>query len=248
MNRCAVFFVCFSTPASYLFFTRKDATPASRNLADFNIIIRRDNEVKKSMRDDEQLRLVQRIQRGDTTAERELFLRYRNPIFWKICRQVKTDRENINDLASEVYLAILEGLRKSTFQPENWESLDAYIWGVTNNKIRDWFKKEKRDRQFFHAGPPSEEIAAAAEEYFVENEELGRHLRSRLATLAEKYKEVLELRYFQERSVAEIGAQLGLAPRRVSERIHYALKLLRRVYEKRNRRSPILGFLVLLFS
>ncbi len=200
------------------------------------------------MRDDEQLGLVQRIQRGDTTAESELFRRYKNPILWKICRQLKTDRENINDLASEVYVAILEGIRKAAFQPEQWDALEKYIWGVTNNKIRDWFKRAKRDRQFFHADPPAEEIAVAAEEYFLENEELGRHLRSRLATLAEKYKEVLELRYFQERSVAEISAQLDLDPRRVSERIHYALKLLRKVYTKKSNRSSILGFLVLLLS
>jgi len=198
------------------------------------------------MRDEEQLRLVQGIQRGDRAAESELFHRYQNPILWKICRQIKTDRENINDLASEVYVAILEGIRKAAFQPEKWDSLEKYVWGVTNNKIRDWFKKEKRDRKFFHADPPSEPIAAAVEEYFLENEELGRHLRSRLAKLATQYKEVLELRYFQELSVAEISAQLGLAPRRVSERINYALKLLRKVYEKKNSGSSILGLFWLL--
>ena len=200
------------------------------------------------MRDDEQLRLAQRIHRGDTAAERELFRRYKNPILWKICRHLQTDRENINDLASEVYIAILEGLRKATFQPEKWESLEAFVWGVTNNKIRDWFKKEKRDRKTFDRMPPAEEIAAATEEYLLENEELGRHLRSCLATLEFKYKEILELRYFRELSVAEISAQLGLDPRRVSERIHYALKLMRQVYEKKRNRSSILGFLVLLLS
>lgn len=91
------------------------------------------------MRDDNQIRLVQSLQRGDTTAERELFRRYKNPILWKICRQLQTDPENINDLASEVYIVILEGLRKPAFQPEKWDSLEKYIWGVTNNKIRDWF-------------------------------------------------------------------------------------------------------------
>ena len=200
------------------------------------------------MRDDDQIQLVQRIQRGDTTAEKELFERYQKPIFWKICRQVKTARENIADLASEIYLALLESLRKATFQPEKWESLEAFIWGVTNNKIRDWFKKQNRDHEIFDHHSPAEEITAATEEYFGENEEMGRHLRSRLATLAAKHKEVLELRYFQELSVAEISALLGLDPRRVSERIHYALKCMRQMYEKNGDRSSILGFLVLLLS
>lgn len=200
------------------------------------------------MREDGQLRLVQRIQRGDTTAERELFLRYRNPIFWKICRHLQTERENINDLASDVCIAILEGLRKETFQPEKWDSLEQFIWGVTNNKIRDWLKKEKRDREIFDRHPPSEEITTATEEFLLENEELGRQLKSCLAALEAKYKEVLELRYFQEMSVTEISAQLGMPPRRVSERIYYALKLLRKTYQKMGKSLSILALLSLLFK
>jgi RNA polymerase sigma-70 factor (ECF subfamily) len=185
------------------------------------------------MRNEEQLRLAQRTQAGDASAERELFRRYKDPILWKICRQVKTDSENIKDLASEIYLALLEGLRKESFRPEKWEILEAYVWGVTNNKIRDWFKKEKRENKIFSDDPPSEEIAAASEEYLLENEELGKLLRTCLQALEFKYKEALELRYFKELSVPEISAQLGIPPRRVSERIHYALKLLRQAYQKK---------------
>jgi RNA polymerase sigma factor (sigma-70 family) len=54
-----------------------------------------------------------------------------------------------------------------------------------------------------------------------------------LQALEFKYKEALELRYFKELSVPEISAQLGIPPRRVSERIHYALKLLRQAYQKK---------------
>ncbi|MCI0618582.1 hypothetical protein L0244_36860, partial [bacterium] len=135
------------------------------------------------MRDERQLRLVQRIQAGDTTAEQELFLHYKDPILWKICRHVKTDFENIKDLASEIYLAILEGLRKPSFQPEKWETLEAYICGVTNNKIRDWFKNEKRENKIFADDPPSEKIVAASEEYLLENEELGRLLANCMKAL-----------------------------------------------------------------
>ncbi len=198
------------------------------------------------MRDERQLRLVQRIRGSDATAEQELFRRYKDPILWKICRHVKTDSENIKDLASEIYLAILEGLRKQSFQSEKWETLEAYIWGVANNKIRDWFKKEKRENKIFDDDPPSEEIAAASEEYLLENEELGKLLRTCLQALEFKYKEALELRYFKELSVPEISTQLGIPPRRVSERIHYALKLLRQAYQKREKTASILSALFLL--
>jgi RNA polymerase sigma factor (sigma-70 family) len=200
------------------------------------------------MRDERQLRLVQRIQNGDLAAENELFHHYKNPILWKICRHVKTDSENIKDLAGEIYLAILEGLRKQSFAPEKWETLEAFIWGVTNNKIRDWFKKEKRENKIFTGDPPSEEMAAASEEYLLENEELGKLLRICLQALEFKYKEALELRYLKEFSVPEISAQLGIPPRRVSERIHYALKLLRKAYQKMGKSLSILALISLLFK
>ncbi len=199
------------------------------------------------MRDERQLRLVQRIQSGEAAAENELFHCYKDPILWKICRHVKTDSENIKDLIGEIYLAILEGLRKQSFQPEKWETLEAYIWGVANNKIRDWFKKEKRENKIFAGDPPSEEIAAASEEYLLENEELGKLLRTCLQALEPKYKEALELRYFKELSVSEISAQLGMPPRRVSERIHYALKLLRKAYPPMATGASIFALILLLF-
>jgi RNA polymerase sigma-70 factor (ECF subfamily) len=200
------------------------------------------------MRDELQLRLLKRIQSGDAAAENELFQKYKAPIFWKICRHVKTDAENIKDLAGEIYLAVLEGLRKPSFQPDQWVSLDAYIWGVTNNKIRGWFKSEKRKNQIFADDPPSEEIAAASEEYLLETQELENLLRIALNTLESKFKEVLDLRYFNELSVQEISAQLGMPPRRVSERIHYALRLLRKAYQKMGKNLSILALLALLFK
>jgi RNA polymerase sigma-70 factor (ECF subfamily) len=199
------------------------------------------------MWDERLLRLVQRIQAGETAAENELFHQYKNPILWKICRSIKTDPENVKDVASEAYLAILEGLRKPGFQPEKWVNLEAYILGVTNNKVRDWFKKKTRENKIFAGDPPSEEIAAASKEYLLENEELGKLLRTCLQTLEPKYKEALELRYFKELSVAEISAQLGIPRPRVSERINYALKRLRQAYQKMGKSLSILALIALLF-
>lgn len=199
------------------------------------------------MKDADQLYLVQRIQAGETAAETELFKRYQEPIFWKICRHLKTDRENVKDVASEVYLAILQGLRSANFQPERWESLEAYIWGVTNNKIRDWFKQANRNHRFIEPQPPAENIAAvAAEEFLAENEELRRRLQACLQALDAKYRAVLELRYFRELAIPEMSAELGIPPPRVSERINYALKLLRKAHGQKLKNMSIF-ILVLLF-
>lgn len=197
------------------------------------------------MMDADQLHLVQRIQAGDTAAEAELFKHYQLPILWKICRHLKSDRESVKDLASEVYLAILQGLRKAGFQPEKWGTLDAYIWGITNNKIRDWFRQANRDHRFFEHQPPAESIAVAAEEFLAETDELRRRLHASLQTLNSKYRAVLEMRYFRELTIPEICAELGISPRRVSERIHYALKLLRKAHGQKLKKMSIFLFVLL---
>lgn len=198
------------------------------------------------MKDADQLYLVQRIQAGEAAAETELFKRYQTPILWKICRHLKADRESVKDVASEVYLAILQGLRNANFQPERWESLEAYIWGVTNNKIRDWFKQANRNHRFIEPQPPAENTAVAAEEFLAETDELRRHLHACLQILDSKYRTALELRYFRQLTIPEMSAELGIPPRRISERIHYALKLLRKAHGQKLKKMSIF-ILVLLF-
>jgi RNA polymerase sigma-70 factor (ECF subfamily) len=183
------------------------------------------------MNDKNQISLVQRIQSGDSDAEKELFEKYKDPIRWKIYRQITVDIEQQKDIASDVYLAILEGIRNTRFQPERWISLEAFIWGVTNNKIKDWLKKNKSKKEI----ATSNSLPTKGEEDpdEVGNEELHNILRSLLKRLPPKYKEVLDLKYFQELSVTEIGQKLKTEPRRISERINYALKLIRKECKKR---------------
>ena len=79
----------------------------------------------------QQLRFVQRIQSGDAGAARELFLRYQKPIFWKISRAIHSDTANLEDVAGEVYLALIEGLRKDIQAMEKaLPPKYAYVHGV----------------------------------------------------------------------------------------------------------------------
>jgi len=198
------------------------------------------------MRDAEQRELVQRIQSGDSAAEDKLFKRYKTLILWKISRAIKSDPENLKDLACEVYIAILQELRKETFEPGNWQTLDQFVLGVTRNKIRDWFKKDKRESALFVSDSVCREVGAAVETYLLEEQEMRRFLTNFLEKLEPKYRKVLELRYFQELSVQEIGRKLGMPPQRVSERIHYAVKLIRKECRKRKIFS-IYGVFILLY-
>lgn len=191
--------------------------------------------------DESQRTLVKRIQSGDKSAETDLFAKYKDAILWKVCRHIQSSLDDIKDVVSEVYLAILEGLRKKDFKQEKWPSLDAYIRGVTNNKVRDWFSDNKRKRSLFLSGELSEEIASYTEDYLLERAELEKLLKEVLGTLAPKYRKALELHFLKEYSIQEMSKKLKMPPRRVSERIHYALKLIRKACERAKIVSIIKG-------
>lgn len=200
------------------------------------------------MKDGIQIKLVIRIQSGDISAEAELFHQYKNAILWKIRRSIQTDSDNIDDLASEIYINLLEELRKDNFEIDRWESLDAFVWGITRNKIRNWFRTQNVNRKYFQKDAEiSELIHSAVETNQIEIQNLREALIKLLNNLDDKYRKILDMRYFQELSIQEISQITGLAPKRISERIHYALKLMKSECKKFNLFS-IFNLLMLLIK
>ena len=47
--------------------------------------------------------------------------------------------------------------------------------------------------------------------------------------LKPKYREVLYLYYYKDLSMEEVAEKLGISPRRVSERVNYSQKLLKKL-------------------
>ncbi len=198
------------------------------------------------MNNEQKLQLVRRFHSGDPAAEKELFLVYKDPIYWKVSRHIKTDIAEIKDVVSEVYLAILQGLRKEGFDPDKWISIDAFIYGITNNKIRDWFKKKKTKDKYIQSDPLSEEISVDVDNSFIETDELKKIIKSFVDKLETKFRIVLTLRYYRELSIQEISKEIGIPPRRVSERINYALKLMRKECDKRKNVVNIFDLLAII--
>jgi RNA polymerase sigma-70 factor (ECF subfamily) len=66
----------------------------------------------------------------------------------------------------------------------------------------------------------------------VENKERAETIARHLERLKPKYKEILYLYYYKELSRDEVARKLGITPRRVSERVNYAQKLLKKMMKK----------------
>ena len=189
--------------------------------------------------------LVEKIQAGETEAETKLFQKYGPLIARKVSFDLGAGNADWRDVAADAQLALLISLRDGKFDVNRGTSLGSYVYGITINKIRDYFKTQKT-RPFVKESLP-ECIVSAIEVFETEKNEVRSQLRNLLGKLKLKYKEVLYLRYYEELSISEISAKIHLPPRRVSERIHYAIKLLRRRCRGKEQFSIFLSFMIILY-
>ena len=177
-------------------------------------------------------RLVGQIKNGNPEAERALIVHFGSRIARKVQYEIGAKNDDWKDVVNEVLLAVLENLRDGSFDPERGAALGSYIYGITRNKIFDYFKfkKKQQQQQAFYDGRDF----GVADEFEVEKKELQNFMKKLLKKLKHKYQQVLYLRYYEEMSIAEISEKIGLPPRRVSERLNYAIKLLQKEMEKKN--------------
>ena len=175
--------------------------------------------------------LIEKIQGGDRDAENQLISLSADKISIVVHRRIGREHENCKDLIQDIFVAVLESLRASQFDPLKGQSLQSYIYGITRNKIRDYFKCQSK-KEFLRENPSTMVQVEAGMHSNLEKEELRDRLRYGITKLKKKYREVLFLRYFEELSISEISERIGSPKRRVSERINYAIKLLKKECDK----------------
>jgi len=141
----------------------------------------------------------------DTQAAGRLYDKHYEAIFRYVCR-CAPNRATAEDLTSNVFLAAFRHLRRLRGRPIRFQ---AWLYRIATNEIRMHYRKTKRIRAF-HADPgvgetdaalPASDESAAAEEY--------RLLHAALFRLKPKYRSVIVLRYFEDKTIAEISEITG---------------------------------------
>lgn len=180
--------------------------------------------------------LTARIADGDTEAENYLFALYKERIKFlvRVRLKRKVPDNDQEDIISEIQQAILISLRKGLFQPDQGKPLEAYIAGIASNIVGQYFRKLnktkiKTDINLVKRLPSNENNLSN-----LITEERNIKLREYLQKLKPKYKEVLLLRIYEDKSIEEISKKLNIEKRRVSERINYAFKLFLKECKKDN--------------
>jgi RNA polymerase sigma-70 factor, ECF subfamily len=158
--------------------------------------------------DPEVVSLVDRAKSGDAAAFADLYDRYVDQVFAYIYRRVG-HRQLAEDLVGDVFLRAYR--RLSSFQ---WQGVDLGAWIITiaRNRVHDHFKSARfrleRTTDEVRDDPRTIQQASDDPERVTMGRDLARSLGQALERLKPEHREVIELRFIHDLSVAETAAVL----------------------------------------
>ncbi len=137
---------------------------------------------------------------------------------WQHAYRLAGDTEAAWDITQQSWLGIIKGLQKLN-DPANFR---AWAYRITTNKAMDWIKKHKADKRINVEEIPDRQCN---EKKFTDAGEL-------LEKLDMKKRLVLSLYYFEQLSVAEIGAALSIPEGTVKSRLDSARKEFKELWQQ----------------
>ena len=157
--------------------------------------------------DPELVDLVGRAQGGDGAAFAQLYDRYVDQTFGYVYRRVQ-HRQTAEDLTSDVFLRAFR--RLDSFE---WQGVDlgAWIMTIARNRVHDHFKSARFRMERTTDQTPEDPTPGVDDdpERVAMGRDMARALGRALESLSDDHREVIELRFVHDRSVAETATIMG---------------------------------------
>ena len=134
------------------------------------------------------------------------------------------------DVTSDVFFTALKNIKKFRWRGISFSS---WLYRIASNEIANHFRRHKKGQISLEIILDQTDISdpSAEDELLQIEEELDKHkeflaLRSSISKLPVKYQEVIALRFFEEKQLAEIAEILGKPVGTVKSLLHRALEKL----------------------
>ena len=172
-------------------------------------------------------KLMQCIQRADTSAFNELYDRYSKRLLFYFFRELGGDEEKAQDFLQETFLKIVE--KPELFDVER--KFSTWVFTVAYNMCKNEYRRQEV-RNIIENNPNMDEISQGFDsEYHHAEKKIDQKIfESALLAELEKFddghRSVFLLRYQQNLSVKEIGEILGCSEGTVKSRLFYTTQKL----------------------
>ncbi len=174
--------------------------------------------------------IIQRAKGGDSKAFDMLYNAYFTPLYRYVYIRLKT-REDAEDVVQDTFLKAYKALPR---YEHTRDSMLPYLFTIARNLLINHTKKKRPDT---FAG---EDIDRHADEGktsdFAEGRERSEELVVAMEVLTESEREVIELKFFGERTYLEIAELLDKREDAVRQHVARAMKKMREVLSEREKR------------
>lgn len=155
----------------------------------------------------------------------EVVTKYRPVVGFRVKKSLGASNPDWEDVVNEIILNVIEKIEKREFRGES--SIGTFIYTITSRRIVDYIRQKSKVLK--HAPEPTPFLSPDEQ---IENKERAEMIANAIKQLKPKYREILYLYYYRELSRGEMAKKLGISLRRVSERVNYSQKLLRKFIKK----------------
>lgn len=160
---------------------------------------------------------------GDEHAFHLLYERLNDPLFRYVLSRTK-DRDDAIDILQEVFIDLWKAFKTFTYSSDG--QFYSFIFVVTKRKLGKHYKTKKITEEL------DENALEHSYQLDVEKMDDARVLIEAVEQLTEKYRTVVELRYWSGLTFGEIGKLLEDKETTVKVRHHRALKMLETILQK----------------
>ncbi len=157
----------------------------------------------------EEERLVRRIKNGDKNAFKEFYELFFEKVYRYAYKRLK-NKEQAEDITSETFLRAIKGIK--SFESRKNGGLDIWMYTIERNLIRDFFRKNAgvsilpfEEKWNILLSPPIDDPYIT-----IEKNEIDRVVRESISELNERYKLVIEFRFYRGMSMKEVAQRLGV--------------------------------------
>jgi len=178
--------------------------------------------------------IINRIQEGEIQLY-EIFIRRNNPLLYKVGMSYGYNRQDVEDLMQETFIAAYLNLGKF----ENRSTFKTWIIRIMLNQCYQKaqklsFKNEKNIDAIFNENttPMFENTQSTDSLKIVLNKELGHIVENALTRIPIDYRLVFSLRELNGMNTAETADVLGISQANVKVRLNRARYMLRKIVEK----------------
>ena len=168
--------------------------------------------------------LIQKAQKNPK-AFRPLYDTHFQQIFSFIFHRVG-DKDLAADITSQTFLKALTNIGK--YKPMGYR-FSAWLYKIALNEVRYHFRKQTSSREFYADDQVIQNIEEAFEEPF--DEELLALINSLISHMGEDAVQLIELRFFEQKSFKDISCILGISEANAKMRTY---RLIEKIKEQIN--------------